>query len=312
MMGQKDCTKMTVGGQAVIEGVMMRGPKYVATAVREPSGQISIKRSPVNSFGDKYPILKKPFLRGILSLAESLVIGMQSLSYSAKMAGEEEEDKLSDKDMAVTILVSLAAAVILFIVIPTAAAKFFPTDNPIYRNLGEGILRLLIFLLYIYAISRIKDIYRVFQYHGAEHKTIFAYEAGVPLLPENIKPFPRFHPRCGTSFLLIVMLVSIVAFAFLGWPDLLYRILSRIILLPVIAGISYEIIRLSARSDNRIIHLATLPGLWLQRLTTREPDCAMIEVAVKAVEAVLVEEKAETSEASNAASPSFVCPADNN
>jgi uncharacterized protein YqhQ len=214
--------------------------------------------------------------------------------------------------MAVTILVSLAAAVILFIVIPTAAAKFFPTDNPIYRNLGEGILRLLIFLLYIYAISRIKDIYRVFQYHGAEHKTIFAYEAGVPLLPENIKPFPRFHPRCGTSFLLIVMLVSIVAFAFLGWPDLLYRILSRIILLPVIAGISYEIIRLSARSDNRIIHLATLPGLWLQRLTTREPDCAMIEVAVKAVEAVLVEEKAETSEASNAASPSFVCPADNN
>ncbi len=295
-MKQNSCNKMSVGGQAVIEGVMMRGPKYVATAVREPSGKISVKSGPVNSLGDRYPILKKPFLRGVLSLGESLAIGMHSLSYSAKIAGEEEDDKISDKDMAVTIIISIIAAVGLFVVIPTAAAKFFPTNDPFYMNLGEGLLRLIIFLAYIYGISRMKDIYRVFQYHGAEHKTIFAYEAGVELTPENIKSFSRFHPRCGTSFLLIVMIVSIVVFAFLGWPNLLYRILSRVVLLPVVAGISYEIIKFSARSNNPLVHIAILPGLWLQRLTTKEPDASMIEVAVKAVEAVTVEAEEKSAE----------------
>lgn len=310
-MKEKSCTKMNIGGQAVIEGVMMRGAEYVATAVREPSGEICVKKGPVNSLGSKYPILKKPFLRGVLSLGESLVIGMRSLSYSAKMAGEEEDDKLSDKDMAITIFVSIAAAILLFVVIPTAAAKYFPTDDPFYMNLGEGILRLAIFLIYIYGISRVKDIYRVFQYHGAEHKTIFAYEAGVPLTPENIKKFSRFHPRCGTSFLLIVMLVSIVTFAFLGWPDLLYRILSRVILLPVVAGISYEIIRFSGRSNNPLVHIAVLPGLWLQRLTTKEPDESMIEVAVKAVEAVVVQTQENTIKEYDA-KPSFAQALDNN
>lgn len=295
-MKQNSCNKMSVGGQAVIEGVMMRGPKYVATAVREPSGEICVKSGPVNSLGDRYPILKKPFLRGVLSLGESLAIGMHSLSYSAKIAGEEEDDKISDRDMAVTIIISIIAAVGLFVVIPTAAAKFFPTNDPFYMNLGEGLLRLIIFLAYIYGISRMKDIYRVFQYHGAEHKTIFAYEAGVELTPENIKRFSRFHPRCGTSFLLIVMIVSIVVFAFLGWPNLIYRILSRVVLLPVVAGISYEIIKFSARSNNPLVHIAILPGLWLQRLTTKEPDASMIEVAVKAVEAVTVEAEEKSAE----------------
>lgn len=290
-MKDKSCNKMTIGGQAVIEGVMMRGKDYVATAVRELSGEISIQKKPVNSLADKYPILKKPFIRGVLALGESLVMGMKSLSYSAKMAGEEEDDTLSDKEMIGTILVSLAAAIILFVVIPTAAARFFPTTNPFYMNLGEGGLRLIIFLIYIYGISRVKDIYRVFQYHGAEHKTIFAYESGVELTPANIRPFSRFHPRCGTSFLLIVMLVSIVTFAFLGWPDLIYRILSRVILLPVVAGISYEIIKFSGKSKNPIVHIAVLPGLWLQRLTTKEPDDSMLEVAIKAVEAVVIEEE---------------------
>ncbi|TCS78727.1 uncharacterized protein YqhQ [Pectinatus cerevisiiphilus] len=311
-MKEKCCTRMNIGGQAVIEGVMMRGAKYVATAVREPSGEICVKKGPVNSLGDKYPILKKPFLRGVLSLCESLVIGMRSLSYSAKMAGEDEDDKLSDKDMAVTIFVSIAAAILLFVVIPTAAARFFPTNDPFYMNLGEGILRLAIFLIYIYGISKVKDIHRVFQYHGAEHKTIFAYEAGVPLTPENIQKFSRFHPRCGTSFLLIVMLVSIVIFAFLGWPDLIYRILSRVVLLPVVAGVSYEIIRFSGRSKNPLVHIAILPGLWLQRLTTKEPDASMIEVAVKAVEAVVVETQEEPAKAYEEKSSSFTQLVDNN
>lgn len=294
--------KISVGGQAVIEGVMMRGAKYVATAVRDPSGKICVEKGRVNSLADRYPILSKPLLRGVLSLGESLVIGMRSLSYSAKMAGEEKNDKLSNKDLGITIFLSLAAAIILFVVIPTTVAKFFPTQNPFYMNIGEGILRLAIFLIYIYGISRVKDIYRVFQYHGAEHKTIFAYEAGVPLTPANIRKFSRFHPRCGTSFLLIVMLVSIVVFAFLGWPNLFYRILSRVLLLPVIAGISYEIIRFSAHSQNALVHLAILPGLWLQRLTTREPDDSMLEVAASAVEAV-VEQTQENTQIQDEAQP---------
>ncbi|WP_196594815.1 DUF1385 domain-containing protein [Pectinatus sottacetonis] len=303
---------MTIGGQAVIEGVMMRGAKYIATAVRDPSGEICVKTSLVNSLGDKYPILKKPFLRGVLSLGESLVMGMKSLSYSAKMAGEEENDKMSDKEMALTIFISIVAAIIMFVVIPTAMARFFPTNDPFYMNLGEGVIRLAIFLIYIYGISRMKDIYRVFQYHGAEHKTIFAFEAGVELTPENIKKFSRFHPRCGTSFLLIVMIVSIVVFAFLGWPALIYRILSRVILLPVVAGVSYEIIRFSSKSKNPLIHIAILPGLWLQRLTTKEPDASMIEVAVKAVEAVVIEAEEKDTEKKYSVDMAFSQPLNDN
>ena len=183
---------------------------------------------------------------------------------------------------------AIALACVLFLAIPTFAAKFFHTltDDPIILNLAEGFLRLIIFLAYLFAISQMKDIQRTFQYHGAEHKTIFCYEADLPLTVENVKKFPRLHPRCGTAFLLIVMLVSIFVFAFLGWPDLWIRILSRIILLPIVAGLSYEIIRFSARSENSFVKLATLPGLWLQYLTTREPDDSMIEVAIKSLEAV--------------------------
>lgn len=284
--------KITIGGQAVIEGVMMRGPELTATAVRTPEGKIEISSRPVNSISDRYPILKKPLLRGCVSLIESLVIGIRSLGYSAQMAGEEEE-QLSDRELAGTIAFAFVLAAILFIAIPTGAAKLFHsiTEDPVFLNLMEGLLRLFIFIAYIVGISRMKDIQRVFQYHGAEHKTIACFEAGEALTVENAMKHTRFHKRCGTSFLLIVMLVSIFVFAFLGWPSLIERIVSRIVLLPVVAGISYEIIRFSANSDNCLLGWAVKPGLWLQRLTTREPEPDMLEVAIESAKAVLPADK---------------------
>ena len=284
--------KITIGGQAVIEGVMMRGPELTATAVRTPEGKIELSSRPVNSISDRYPILKKPLLRGCVSLIESLVIGIRSLGYSAQMAGEEEE-QLSDRELAGTIAFAFVLAAVLFIAIPTGAAKLFHsiTEDPVFLNLMEGLLRLFIFIAYIVGISRMKDIQRVFQYHGAEHKTIACFEAGEALTVENAMKHTRFHKRCGTSFLLIVMLVSIFVFAFLGWPSLIERIVSRIVLLPVVAGISYEIIRFSANSDNCILGWAVKPGLWLQRLTTREPEPDMLEVAIESAKAVLPADK---------------------
>ncbi|WIW70952.1 DUF1385 domain-containing protein [Anaerosinus gibii] len=279
--------KPTVGGQAVIEGVMMRGPEYVATAVREPSGKISVKTEKVSSITQRYPILKKPMLRGVVALGESLILGLKSLSYSAKLAGEEGEE-LTDREILMTMVFSLGLAIVLFVIIPTAAAKYIHSSitDPMWLNLAEGGLRMLIFLAYIYGISRLKDIQRVFQYHGAEHKTIHAYEAGEELTVENVQKHSTLHPRCGTAFLLIVMIVSIIMFAFLGWPDLWLRILSRVILLPVVAGVSYEIIKFAGHSSNTFIRLAILPGLWLQKITTNQPDDEQVEVAIQALEAV--------------------------
>lgn len=284
--------RLLVGGQAVIEGVMMRGAGQVATAVREPSGRITVDVRAVTSLAERYPILKKPFLRGIVVLGESLTLGMKSLAYSAKMAGEEEES-LSDRELLGTMAAAFLMAVVLFVVIPTGAARLLGevTSSPVLLNLFEGALRLLLFLGYLAMIARMKDIYRVFQYHGAEHKTIHAYEAGGPLTVENVQRFSRLHPRCGTSFLLIVMIVSIVVFAFLGWPDLVTRILSRLLLLPVVAGISYEIIRLAGRSKNQLLHAALWPGLCLQKLTTNPPADEMVEVAIASLAAVLPEEE---------------------
>ena len=284
--------KLSVGGQAVIEGVMMRGPKDVATAVRDPNGRIQVETHPVSSIADRYPILKKPMLRGTVSLVESLVLGLRTLSYSAKMAGDEDE-QLTDREMAGTIIFALVLASILFIAIPTGAAKFFHfiTDDPVFLNLMEGFLRLAIFLAYIGGISRMKDIRRVFQYHGAEHKTIHCYEAGLPLTVANVQRFSRLHPRCGTNFLLIVMLVSIFVYAFLGWPSLIERIVSRILLLPVVAGISYELIRFAGRTTNPVALKLIKPGLWLQYLTTRPPQDDMVEVAIESLKAVLPAEE---------------------
>lgn len=281
--------KPNVGGQAVIEGVMMRGKTHVAVAVRQPDGEISVDVRPVNSISDRYPILKKPFLRGVVSLVESLVMGMKALAYSAQVSGDEDE-KLDSKEMALTIAVSAGLAILLFIVIPTWSMRFLTgiTQDHMALNLAEGVLRMAIFLAYIAAISSMNDIQRVFQYHGAEHKTIYTYEAGLPLKVENVRPFSTLHPRCGTNFLMIVMLISMFIFIFLGWPSLLERIASRIILMPVIAGVSYELIRYAgAHTDNPLVRIAITPGLLLQKLTTRQPDDSQIEVAIASLKAVV-------------------------
>ncbi len=281
--------KPNVGGQAVIEGVMMRGKTHVAVAVRQPDGEISVDVRPVNSISDRYPILKKTFLRGVVSLVESLVMGMKALAYSAQVSGDEDE-KLDSKEMALTIAVSAGLAILLFIVIPTWSMRFLTgiTQDHMALNLAEGVLRMAIFLAYIAAISSMNDIQRVFQYHGAEHKTIYTYEAGLPLKVENVRPFSTLHPRCGTNFLMIVMLISMFIFTFLGWPSLLERIASRIILMPVIAGVSYELIRYAgAHTDNPLVRIAITPGLLLQKLTTRQPDDSQIEVAIASLKAVV-------------------------
>ncbi len=285
--------KFNVGGQAVIEGVMMRGKDKMAVAVRQPNGEIAVDVKPVNSIRDRFPILNKPFLRGVVALFESLYDGMKALAYSAQVSGEEDE-QLTTKGMIMTILTSVLLAVGLFIVLPTWSMRFLHevTADPMMLNLAEGVLRMVIFLIYIAAISSMKDIQRVFQYHGAEHKTIYAYEAQKELIVENIRGFSTLHPRCGTNFLMIVMLISMFVFTFLGWPDLWERIASRVVLMPVIAGVSYEIIRFAgAHADNKLVRFSIMPGLLLQKLTTREPDDDQIEVAIASLKAVLPEEE---------------------
>ena len=287
----KKITDLAVGGQAVIEGVMMRDAAKTATAVRLPNGEIAVEMHPVTSIRDRYPVLNLPLIRGSVIMVESLVIGMRALSFSAQAAGEEDE-QMTKKEIALTILFALVLASVLFIVIPTGAAHLAAayTNDPIVFNLIEGGIRLAIFLLYIWGISWMGGIRRVFQYHGAEHKTIHCYEAGEALTVENVQKFPRLHPRCGTNFLLIVMVIAIVFHVFFGWPDLWLRILSRLAVLPVVAGVSYEIIRFAGRSENRIVRILITPGLWLQYLTTRPPDDEMVEVAIESLKAVLPEE----------------------
>jgi hypothetical protein len=284
----KKITDLAVGGQAVIEGVMMRDANKTATAVRLPNGEIAVETHPVTSIRERYPVLNLPLIRGSVIMVESLVIGMRALSFSAQAAGEEDE-QMTKKEIAMTILFALVLASVLFIVIPTGAAHLAAayTDDPVVFNLIEGGIRLLVFLLYIWGISFMGGIRRVFQYHGAEHKTIHCYEAGEALTVENVQKFPRLHPRCGTNFLLIVMVVAIVFHVFFGWPDLWLRILSRLAVLPVVAGVSYEIIRFAGRSENHIVRIMITPGLWLQYLTTRPPEGEMVEVAIESLKAVL-------------------------
>lgn len=284
----KKITDLAVGGQAVIEGVMMRDAHRTATAVRLPNGEIDVETRTVSSIRDRYPVLNLPLIRGSVIMVESLIIGMRALSFSAQAAGEEDE-QMTKKEIAMTILFALVLASILFIVIPTGAVHLAAayTDDPIVFNLIEGGIRLMVFLLYIWGISFMGGIRRVFQYHGAEHKTIHCYEAGEALTVENVQKFPRLHPRCGTNFLLIVMVVAIVFHVFFGWPDLWLRILSRLAILPVVAGVSYEIIRFAGRSENHLVHILITPGLWLQYLTTRPPADEMVEVAIESLKAVL-------------------------
>jgi len=278
-------TKEHIGGQAVIEGVMMRSPSHLAIAVRQNEEHISLKCQPVKSLGQRYSIFRWPVLRGMVAFFESLVLGVRTLTYSANQVLEEEEEELTDLQLFITIALALAFGVGLFFLLPTFLMGMLrgPLEVPLIINLGEGLIRITIFLGYVLLISRMKDIQRVFQYHGAEHKVIHCYESNEPLMVDNAQKYSPLHPRCGTSFLLIVMLTSIVLFSFFGWPNLLMRFLIRLAILPLVAGLSYEVIRLAGRKKNRLTHFISLPGLFLQKFTTREPDAAQIEVAIKAL-----------------------------
>ena len=278
------------GGQAVIEGVMMRGPATRAVAVRRPDETIIVDQKPVRNPAERFPFLKWPFLRGLVILVDSLVIGIDALTFSASQAvGEEEE--LTAKEIFFTVATALLLGVLLFIVLPTAATHYFAAGvkGSIGQNLVEGVVRVAIFLIYVFGISLMKDIQRVFQYHGAEHKVINAFEAGEELTVENAQKYSTFHPRCGTSFLLIVMVVSILVFSLSGHDEILWwRIMSRVILMPLVAGISYELLKLSGKYYQALwCRILIAPGKWLQKITTREPDDRQVEVAISALEAVL-------------------------
>ncbi|APC38768.1 DUF1385 domain-containing protein [Clostridium estertheticum] len=288
----------SVGGQAVIEGVMMRGLAGIATAVRTEQGEIVVEKKSYTSYTKKNKLVGLPIIRGFISLIESLIIGIKTLNYSASFFEEEGEpskldkciqklfkEKSNDVVMGISLVISLALSVGLFFIVPTFVANLFSKlgTNTMGMNIVEGIIRVLIFLLYVYLIGKMEDIKRVYEYHGAEHKTIFCYENEVELTPENAAKFGRLHPRCGTNFLFLVMIVSIIVFSLTGWNSIGERIMYRIILLPFISGISYEIIKWMGKSKSNLATILSYPGLKLQNLTTREPDLSQLEVAIRAL-----------------------------
>ncbi len=294
-----------IGGQAVIEGVMMRGPKDIAVAVRKPDGEIELKVEKLNTLAMRYKIFKLPFLRGVIGLVESMIIGTKMLTYSASFYEEEEEvkedifdkifkDKKEDVLMAGTLVFSLVIAIFTFMLLPNFITGLFKkfTSSPIVLNLIEGLIRLVIFFIYLISVSRVEDIKRVFEYHGAEHKSIHCYESGLELTVENAKIQPGLHPRCGTSFLFMVMMCSIVVLSFFGWPNPVMRIVTRILMFPVIAGISYEINRLIGKSNSKLAYFLSYPGLMIQKMATiKEPDDSQLEVALVSLRAVLTDNK---------------------
>lgn len=298
--------KISIGGQAVIEGVMMRSPQWLATAVRKPSGEIVYKKTKISSNRGK--LAKIPFVRGAVSLFDALVMGIKELTFSANQSEVEEEEQITQKEAVMTTVVSLALGIGLFVVIPSLIGSFVFSNNKIHSNLLEAVLRLVFFIFYIWVISFSKDVKRVYEYHGAEHKSIYAYENGLELTPENAKKFTTLHPRCGTSFLLIVMLISIIVFSCMDFilpvpKDMLQKIIIkvvlRVIMMPVIAGISYEIQRYSSNHLDRCwVKLVAFPGLSLQRITTKEPDLDQLEVAIVAIKAALGEKVDNTREIS--------------
>ena len=282
------------GGQAVIEGVVMRGKRDLAIAVRRNDDSIIIEEEKLSSLVERYKFLSWPVIRGTVVLVETMIMGIRALNFSANQVAEEEGEEITPLEMTITLMVSLLLAMALFVAIPTGAVHFMRgvVESVAIQNLIEGIIRIAIFLGYVWLVARMDDIQRVFEYHGAEHKVIYTYEAGEPLTVENARRQSTLHPRCGTAFLLVVMVVSIIVFSFLGEGSLLWRVSSRIILLPVVAGIAYEIIKYVARKQGTFWgRIVLAPGLWLQKLTTREPDDQQIEVAICALQRVLEIEK---------------------
>ncbi len=306
----------SIGGQAILEGVMMRGPFKTAMSVRKPDGEIETK---VDENGSKTrnKFFKLPIIRGCVNFIDSLIIGMKALMYSAEFIDLEEDeeeseskfdrwlqdkfgDKVKDIVIYVAIFLSIIMSVGLFILLPTLVTRglewlFAMTPfadmagTKVFTSVCEGIVRMTIFLLYMFLVSKMSDIKRVFEYHGAEHKTIACYESGDELTVENVRKYTRFHPRCGTNFLLFVMIISIIVFSLLPRTGIVLRLVMRLALLPVVAGLSYEVIKLAGRHQKGCVKAMTKPGLWLQRLTTREPDDKQIEVAIRSMTAVIPE-----------------------
>ena len=311
---RKDCAfRTTIGGQALIEGILMRGPQKQAIVVRNQEGGLEVREEELKLIKDKHPILGVPFIRGVFNFLGSLVNGVKALMWSAEFYPEEEEEEPSRFEkwletrfgsealmkwiIGVAVAAGIGFSILLFIILPTLATSallyFFP-DAPMWlRNLLEGVVKIAIFLIYLYLCTRMKELHRVFEYHGAEHKTIACYEARLELTVENVRKQIRFHPRCGTSFMILVLLVSIFVNAFLSWDNLALRVAGKLLLLPVVMGVSYELIMLAGRYDNSFTRAFSAPGLWMQRLTTFEPDDSMIEVAIAAVKPVLPEKPEE-------------------
>lgn len=317
MAEQKTAFRTSIGGQALIEGIMMRGPEKQAIVVRDRDGKLVEKVEQLRLIKDRYPVLGLPLVRGTVNFLAAMVNGVRALMYSADFYPEEEAAKpsrfeqwlerhLSSKKLesalvTLAVILGVGMSLFLFMVLPTfltgAVLHFFPGFPLWGRNLMEGLLKIVIFMLYLILCSRQKDIYRVFQYHGAEHKTIFCYEAGLPLTVENVRIQPRHHPRCGTSFLFVVIFVSILfsSVVFGIWPvtNVWLRTAVHLVLLPLVVGVTYEFNRWVGRhvQDNRLAQVLTAPGLWMQNFTTNEPDDSMIECAIRSLELVLPSEK---------------------
>jgi len=303
--------KTMCGGQALIEGIMMRGPKKQAIVVRRQDGGLEVKEEDLKLVKDKNPVWGLPVLRGVIAFMGSMINGVKALMFSADFYPEEEgaeeqpskldlwlEEKLGSEKaysviVALAVIMGVGFSVGLFFVLPTLVVSLLAPVLPFYwlRSLLEGVVRIILFLCYLILCSRMKDMKRVFAYHGAEHKTIFCYEAGLDLTVENVRSQPKHHPRCGTSFLFVVMVVSILVFSVVRVDGVLLRLVSRLLLLPLVVGITYEINRYVGRHDNAVTRVMTAPGLWLQNFTTNEPDDSMIEVAIEALKRVLPEEK---------------------
>src|SRR5881398_2875172 len=284
-----------IGGQAVLEGVMMRGPSNWAVAVRKPNGQIAEVCRPIDSMMKRHWAFRLPIVRGVIALGESLAIGFRALSISANYAAaeddEEAETELSRGAIVFAFLIAIGFAISVFKVGPALLADLLPISNGTVFVLVEGLIRVTVFIAYLVLISQLPDLRRVFQYHAAEHKAINAYEAGEELTPPTVQRYSLIHPRCGTAFLLWVMVIAVFVFAFFGRPVWYWLIATRILLLPVIAGIAYELIRFAGRhTGNRILMTLLAPGLWLQRLTTREPTLEQLEVSIRALREVLERE----------------------
>lgn len=301
-----DKKKTSIGGQALIEGIMMRGPVLTSMATRMPDGSIDVETWNTHK-GSKTPWTRRaPFIRGIFNMVDSMVVGYSCLMKSAEKAGVEEEptkfDKWLEKKLGHNMMkmlggfaavLGVALAAVLFIFIPTGLSSLLKPliGAGIGLSLIEGLIKVIILVGYMWLCSRMKDMRRVFEYHGAEHKSVACYEAGLPLTVENIRPQRRFHPRCGTSFLFLVVFISIIVGSFISWDNPAIRMLLKLALIPVVVGISYELIKLAGRSDGILTRIISAPGMWLQRITTCEPDDSQIECAIAALEAVIPEDE---------------------